>query len=102
VRGATYMLLLYRRVIFGPQVNADAAAMPDLTGREIAIFSPLVILTLLLGIYPGLVFNRTAASVENLRAQITSVRASVPQTEETVIWQDNDENEQDSPESEAE
>ena len=34
ILGAGYMLYLYRRVAFGEQVNADAAAMPDLDNRE--------------------------------------------------------------------
>jgi NADH-quinone oxidoreductase subunit M len=33
--GAAYMLYLYRRVAFGEQKNADAAAMPDLTVANI-------------------------------------------------------------------
>src|SRR6202000_1759409 len=46
ILGAAYMLLLYRRICFGPQVNADAAAMPDLNWREIVLLVPLAGLVL--------------------------------------------------------
>jgi NADH-quinone oxidoreductase subunit M len=52
ILGAAYMLYLYRRVVFGEQKNADAAAMPDLTLREIAMVVPLAAAVLWMGIYP--------------------------------------------------
>ncbi|MEM6781065.1 MAG: NADH-quinone oxidoreductase subunit M [Pseudomonadota bacterium] len=66
VLGAAYMLILYRRVIFGEQTNKDAALMPDLNIREIAIFAPLVILVLWLGIQPQIVMDKVSPSVEKL------------------------------------
>jgi NADH-quinone oxidoreductase subunit M len=68
VLGAAYMLVLYRRVVFGPQVNRDAAAMPDLDGREFSMFAPLVVLVLVLGIAPNIVMNKTKPSVDRLIA----------------------------------
>src|SRR5690606_20041404 len=41
ILGAAYMLFLYRRVVYGEQKNADAAAMPDLTLREYLMMIPL-------------------------------------------------------------
>mgnify|MGYP003646910912 FL=1 len=52
VLGAAYMLWLYRRVIFGKLKKEDLKSILDLNPREIAIFVPLVILTLWMGIYP--------------------------------------------------
>lgn len=69
VLGAVYMLVLYRRVVFGPQVNKDAAAMPDLNAREFAYFLPLVVLVLILGVFPGYVMERVSPSVDKLIAQ---------------------------------
>ncbi len=66
VLGATYMLMLYRRVVFGPQTNADAAEMPDLTWKEKVNFVPLALLVLWLGVSPGVVMNKTQASVDKL------------------------------------
>ena len=53
VLGAAYMLYLYRRVIFGQLVRPDLKSILDLSPREMAIFAPLAILTLWLGIYPS-------------------------------------------------
>lgn len=69
VLGAAYMLILYRRVIFGEQENKDAAAMPDVNVREFAILVPLAALILWLGIAPESVMSRIAPSVNHLLEQ---------------------------------
>lgn len=66
VLGAAYMLLLTKKVVFGPKINADAAAMSDLNPREIAYFIPLIVLVLWLGIAPNYVLDRITPSVANL------------------------------------
>ena len=53
ILGAAYMLYLYRRVIFGSITRADLKSIMDLSPREIAVFAPLVVLTLWMGIYPS-------------------------------------------------
>jgi NADH-quinone oxidoreductase subunit M len=53
VLGAAYMLYLYRRIIFGKITRADLKNILDLSPREMAIFAPLIALTLWLGIYPS-------------------------------------------------
>ena len=53
VLGAAYMLYLYRRVIFGRITRDDLKAILDLSPREIAVFAPLAVLTLWMGIYPS-------------------------------------------------
>ncbi|GAA0279656.1 NADH-quinone oxidoreductase subunit M [Alteraurantiacibacter aestuarii] len=52
ILGAAYMLYLYRRVAFGDQVNADAAAMPDLNHRELWLLAPIAAVVLWMGVYP--------------------------------------------------
>ncbi len=52
ILGAAYRLYLYRRVAFGEQKNADAAAMPDLDWREWAMMAPIAAAVLWMGIYP--------------------------------------------------
>lgn len=69
VLGAAYMLMLYRRVVFGPAVHQDAGEMHDLTWKEMVNFAPLVVLVLWLGILPGVVMDKTAASVNKLISQ---------------------------------
>ncbi len=52
ILGAVYMLYLYRRIIFGRLTREDLRTILDLSPLEIAVFAPLVILTLWMGIYP--------------------------------------------------
>jgi NADH-quinone oxidoreductase subunit M len=52
ILGAAYMLYLYRRVAFGEQKNADAAAMPDLDKRELWLLAPIAAAVLWMGVYP--------------------------------------------------
>ena len=52
ILGAGYMLYLYRRVAFGEQKNADAAAMGDLSVRELWLLAPIAAVVLWMGIYP--------------------------------------------------
>ncbi len=53
ILGAAYALFLYRRIIFGTITRADLRGILDLSPREIAIFVPLALLTLWMGIYPS-------------------------------------------------
>ena len=66
ILSAVYALTLYRRVVFGELVNPRLAAIADLNLREVAIFSPLIVGALALGVYPRLVTGVTAASVDRL------------------------------------
>ncbi len=68
ILSAVYALTLYRRVVFGELANPKLATITDLDWREVAIFAPLIISTLYLGIQPNSVFNLTAASVDQLVA----------------------------------
>ncbi len=52
ILGAAYMLWLYWRVAYGTNRNADAAAMPDLSRREMALLAPIAAVVLWMGVYP--------------------------------------------------
>jgi len=66
ILSAAYALYLYRRIIFGALVKPALKNIMDLSPREIAILAPLVIITILMGIYPKPVFDVTSASVAHL------------------------------------
>jgi NADH-quinone oxidoreductase subunit M len=66
VLGAAYMLYLYRRVAFGRIQRDELRALFDMSPREHAIFAPLVIMTLWMGIYPQSFLDFFAASVAQL------------------------------------
>jgi NADH-quinone oxidoreductase subunit M len=74
ILSAVYALSLYRRVMFGEIHNPKLAAITDLTPREVGIFVPLIVGTLWLGVQPDVVFNITAASVDNL---VANYRAAI-------------------------
>ncbi len=66
ILGAVYMLSLYRRVVFGQITKDDVRTMVDLNTREIAIFVPLLLMVLWMGIHPSSFIDVMDASVENL------------------------------------
>ncbi|MDB5463738.1 MAG: nuoM [Phenylobacterium sp.] len=66
ILSAVYALNLYRAVIFGNLTNPKLAGITDLDWREVAIFAPLIAATLVLGVYPSVVFNLTQASVDHM------------------------------------
>jgi NADH-quinone oxidoreductase subunit M len=68
ILSAMYALTLYRRVMFGEIKNPALANITDLDWREVAIFTPLIIGTLVLGVKPDLIFNITQSSVDLLVA----------------------------------
>ncbi|MGA9797332.1 MAG: NADH-quinone oxidoreductase subunit M [Rhizomicrobium sp.] len=66
ILSAAYMLYLYGRIIFGKLVKPALMTIKDLSMREIAILAPLVIATIVMGVYPNFVFRVTSASVAHL------------------------------------
>ncbi len=72
ILGAAYMLYLYRRVVFGVITRDDLRGILDLSPREVAIFAPLVLLTLWMGIYPSSFTQFFDASVHAMVEQHTA------------------------------
>jgi NADH-quinone oxidoreductase subunit M len=66
ILSAAYALWLYRKIIFGALEKPGLVAIADLDRREILVFAPLVILTILFGFYPKPVLEMSAASVTAL------------------------------------
>lgn len=66
ILSAAYALWLYRRVVFGDLLKESLKGITDLTAREKWIFAPLVIMTLLLGVYPNLATDIVGPSVSRL------------------------------------
>jgi NADH-quinone oxidoreductase subunit M len=66
ILSAGYALWLYRRIVFGVLDKESLKGILDLSGREIAILAPLVLLTIFFGFYPAPVMHVTAAAVDQL------------------------------------
>ncbi|TGD42163.1 NADH-quinone oxidoreductase subunit M [Pseudotabrizicola sediminis] len=75
ILSAAYALWLYRRVVMGELIKEALKSITDMTRREKAIFAPLVVMTLLLGIYPALVTDIIGPSVSAL---VTDYQAAIP------------------------
>ena len=66
ILSASYALWLYRRVVMGDLIKESLRTISDMSRRERAIFAPLVVMTLLLGVYPALILDLIGPSVEAL------------------------------------
>jgi len=66
ILSAAYMLWLYRKVIFGKLEKPSLFHIRDIGWREIVVLTPLVILTIVFGVYPKPVLDLSSASVTQL------------------------------------
>jgi NADH-quinone oxidoreductase subunit M len=80
ILSAAYALWLYRKIIFGALVKPSLMTIKDMTFRECLTLFPLVVLTLLFGVYPKPVLDMSAASVQqlvtNYNTAVTAVKAA--------------------------
>jgi len=66
ILSAAYALWLYRKVVFGKIEKPSLFHIRDIGWREIVVLAPLVILTIVFGIYPKPVLDISSASVTQL------------------------------------
>ena len=76
ILSAAYALWLYRRVVMGDLIKESLKTIQDITPRERWLFAPLVVMTLLLGVYPSLVTDIIGPSVEALIGQYDTATAA--------------------------
>ena len=74
ILGAAYMLYLYRRIAFGGQTNADAAAMPDLEPREWIMLAPIAAAVLWMGIYPESFLAPMRGDIRAIEARLAATK----------------------------
>ena len=75
VLGAAYMLWLYQRTMFGAVNNPKNEGLSDLSLREFATFTPLLILAVWIGLYPKPFIDRLDTSVDRVMARVNSTYA---------------------------
>jgi NADH-quinone oxidoreductase subunit M len=66
ILSTAYALWLYRKIIFGTLEKPALFNIRDIGWREIAIMTPLIVLTIVLGVYPKPVLDISSASVAHL------------------------------------
>jgi NADH-quinone oxidoreductase subunit M len=77
ILSAAYALWLYRKVIFGKLEKSSLFKIKDIGWREMVVLAPLVILTIVLGIYPKPVLDLSSASVTQLIANYQHALSAV-------------------------
>jgi NADH-quinone oxidoreductase subunit M len=65
---ACYMLWMFQRVVFGKVTHEKNKHLKDLSWREIAIFAPLLLFIMWIGVYPNTFLEKTRATTENFIA----------------------------------
>ena len=76
ILSAAYALWLYRRIVFGDLIKESLKTLNDLSLREAATLAPLVLLTLLFGVYPSLALDLFGPSVETLLERVRVAQAA--------------------------
>ncbi|MEL7543834.1 MAG: NADH-quinone oxidoreductase subunit M [Pseudomonadota bacterium] len=66
ILSACYALYLYRAVVFGKMNNSALSGILDMNRREMSYIVPLVILTILFGVYPAPLIEVHDVSVQKL------------------------------------
>jgi NADH-quinone oxidoreductase subunit M len=81
ILSAAYALWLYRKVIFGKLEKPSLFNIKDIGWRESVVLAPLVILTIVFGVYPKPVLDLSAASVtqliDNYQHALSPVKAAL-------------------------
>ena len=77
VLAALYLLWAYQRIFHGPLETDANRGTTDLTGREIAIMTPLLVLIVGIGLYPGPLFDLVGPSVDRVLAEVAAVAGGV-------------------------
>jgi NADH-quinone oxidoreductase subunit M len=84
ILGAVYMLVMYKRVFFGPLNNPKNEKLHDAKGRELVALIPLVALVVILGIYPKPILDPVNKSVTAL-VEIMQLKAVNETTKAKIL-----------------
>ncbi|MFG1400825.1 NADH-quinone oxidoreductase subunit M [Xanthobacter sediminis] len=77
ILSAAYALYLYWRVIFGKLEKDSLKNILDLSPREVVIMVPLVVLTILFGVWPAPILDMTSHAVNAVVARTDQVAGAV-------------------------
>jgi NADH-quinone oxidoreductase subunit M len=85
ILSAAYALWLYGRIMFGKLEKPALKYITDLSWREVAVMSPLVVLTIFFGFYPGPILDASAVSVEALIKNYHTALAAAEQARVALL-----------------
>ncbi len=66
ILGALYMLTFCRKILFGPITHVANRQLVDLSRREYLYITPLIVLTVFMGVFPELFLSKIRSSVGHL------------------------------------
>lgn len=69
ILGAVYMLWMYQRMMFGELTHEANHRLTDMSGREIALMVPILLLMFWIGIYPNTFLRKMDASSAHVLEQ---------------------------------
>jgi NADH-quinone oxidoreductase subunit M len=72
ILGAVYLLYMFQKVMFGPLTHKKNHELRDVTGREIAVFVPIVAMIFVMGIFPRPFLRSMEPSVDQLIKSYTA------------------------------
>lgn len=84
ILGAVYMLVMYKKVFFGPLNNPKNEKLHDAKGRELVALIPLVALVVILGVYPKPILEPVNKSVTAL-VEIMQLKAVNETTKAKIL-----------------
>lgn len=79
ILGAVYMLWMYQRMMYGEITHEENRHLRDLSGREIAILVPVVVLMLWIGIYPRTFLHPMEATTVQLLEHMQTSKTMLAQ-----------------------
>jgi NADH-quinone oxidoreductase subunit M len=75
VLAALYLTWMFQRVVFGPIRHEENRHLRDLSPRELAVFAPVVLLIVWMGVFPRPFLARMEPSVRTVLARIEQKRS---------------------------
>jgi NADH-quinone oxidoreductase subunit M len=72
ILAAVYMLHAVLKLFWGPLDKPENQDLPDVTGREISVLMPLVVLIFWIGLYPSPFLSRMQGAVDSMTREYTS------------------------------
>jgi NADH-quinone oxidoreductase subunit M len=74
VLGAIYMLWMYQRVFFGEVTHQENEKLKDLSFREIIVFTPLILMVFVMGVYSKPFISKMEPSVNKFIEEVNYYR----------------------------
>jgi NADH-quinone oxidoreductase subunit M len=66
ILAAVYLLWMFQRVMLGPIENEKNKDLPDLSGKELLSFIPIIIFIVWIGVHPNTFLSKTETSVKRI------------------------------------